>query len=294
MNKIIIIGCGNVGLAYAYSLISQKFNVKEIILIDPRDEKTKGEAMDLNHASVINESFINFKYGTYKDCENADLICITAGNDVHVNDRDKSLDNNLIILKEIIKNIKKTSFKGFYLIATNPVDIITYYTQKLTNQDPNKVIGTGTLLDTARYKFITAQKLNINPDDVKGFFIGQHGKTGFITWSKNENNIDENDKKLIESKVISAAFDIIKRKQNTSYGIGTSLAFITKALTRESATLIPISCFDEKENIYYSYPAYINKNGVIGRKNLNLNENENEKLLKSINKIKKLIEDENK
>ena len=152
MNKLVIIGCGNVGMTYAYSLLNQCLDIKELVLIDVNTEKLYGKVADLNHSIYNLNTSTNVKLGNYSDCQDADIICITAGpsqSDLK-SSRMEDLHKANSILKSIISEINKTNFSGIYLLATNPLDVMTYVTWKYANCNPLKVIGSGTHLDTAR------------------------------------------------------------------------------------------------------------------------------------------------
>jgi L-lactate dehydrogenase len=182
--KVVIIGCGNVGMSYAYSLVNQPSKVTELVLIDINKEKAKGEAMDLNHALPYAPIKMNIKAGSYADCNNADIVCISAGRNQEPGEtRHDLINKNLVVFKDILSNIQKTSFDGIYLIATNPVDIMSYVTYKLTG-DSNKVIGSGTTLDTARLKHLLSEKLKISTNNIHAYVMGEHGDSEMIVWSK--------------------------------------------------------------------------------------------------------------
>src|SRR5690554_3188436 len=154
-NKIVIISCGNVGMSYAYALLNQKTKVTDIVLIDIDEERVIGEVMDLNHALPFAPSKINIKAGTYVDCMNASIVCICAGAAQKKGEtRLNLIHRNEKIVKDIIDKVLTTNFHGIFLVVTNPVDVITYITQKHSKFPTGKVIGTGTTLDTARLRFL--------------------------------------------------------------------------------------------------------------------------------------------
>ena len=184
MNKVVIIGCGNVGMSYAYSLINQKCNIDELVLIDKNMEKAEGEAMDLNHSIPYSPNTINIKVGNYNDCSNADIVVLSAGANQEVGETRLDLINkNDIIFKSIIDLVMGSGFKGIFLIATNPVDVMSYITYKYSGLDSNKVIGTGTSLDTSRLRYMLSKKLDISPKNVHAYVMGEHGDSEFIAWS---------------------------------------------------------------------------------------------------------------
>ena len=163
MNKVVIIGCGNVGMSYAYALVNQKTYVDELILIDINVEKTIGEAMDLNHCLPYSPSKMKIRVGTYDDCKDAKIVVITAGASQKVGEtRMDLIHKNASIFKSIVTSVKDSGFNGIYLVATNPLDVMTYLTLKYSGTSFNKVIGTGAALDTARLRFLIADKIHVS------------------------------------------------------------------------------------------------------------------------------------
>ena len=294
MNKIVIIGCGNVGMSYAYSLINQKCNVDELILIDKNMEKAKGEAMDLNHSIPYSPNVINIKAGDYSDCANADIVMLSAGANQEVGEtRLDLIHKNDIIFKSIIELVMKSGFKGIFLVATNPVDAMSYITYKYSGLNPNKIIGTGTSLDTARLRYMLSRKFDINPKNVHAYVMGEHGDSEFVAWSTSligtisiNNKLTKEEKLEISTQVRDSAYEIIKKKGNTSYGIGTCLVRITNAILNDENAIITVSSYDE-EGLYISIPCVISREGIREKLDINLS-NEEEELL---NKSKKIIKE---
>lgn len=298
MSKIVIVGCGNVGMSYAYSLINQKCSVDELVLIDKNMGKAEGEAMDLNHSIPYSPNSINIKVGNYNDCSNADIVVLSAGANQEVGEtRLDLIHKNDIIFKSIINSIMESGFNGIFLIATNPVDAMSYITYKYSGLDSNKVIGTGTSLDTARLRYMLSKKLNISPKNVHAYVMGEHGDSEFIAWSTamvGTINISDKltfeEKKEIGIQVRDSAYDIIKKKGNTSYGIGTCLLRITNAILNDENAIITVSCYDNNE-LYVSIPCVINREGIKEKLDINLNEEEEKMLNKSKEIIKGVIEE---
>ena len=183
-NKVVIIGCGNVGMSYAYALLNQRTYVNKLVLIDLDEKRLEGEVMDLNHCLSYAPSKISINKGAYNDCSDAKIVVIAAGvNQKEGETRLNLLERNANIFKNIIDNVKNSGFNGIFLIATNPVDIMTYITYKYSNFPSTKVIGTGTSLDTARLQLMIGKKLCINPKNIQGYVMGEHGDSEFIPWS---------------------------------------------------------------------------------------------------------------
>ena len=297
-NKVVLIGCGNVGMSYAYALLNQRTNVNELVLIDINKEKVEGEVMDLNHCLAFAPSKIEIKNGEYRDCSDATLVVIAAGaNQAPGETRMDLINKNSKIFKSIISEVVNSGFNGIFLVATNPLDVMTYLTWKYSGFDTNKVMGSGTSLDTARLRYLVGEKIGVSPKSVHAYVIGEHGDSEFVPWSnvnvagqeiykflKNE------DLELIESEVRNAAYEIINRKGATYYGIGMALVMITNAILSDEDRIVTVSNYDSIDNVYIGTPAIVNRNGVKERIYVELNEEEQEKLNKSIGVIKDAIE----
>lgn len=296
-NKVVIVGCGNVGMSYAYALLNQRTYINELVLIDINKEKASGEAMDLNHGLSFAPSKINIRVGDYSDCGDAKIVAIAAGANQNPGEtRMDLIHKNNKVFKEIISEIKKSGFNGIYLIATNPVDVMTYITYKHSECSPNKVIGTGTTLDTARLKYEIATRLNLNPKNIHAYVIGEHGDTEFVPWN-NANISLQNIKDFLSqdeldeicSKVRNAAYEIINKKGNTSYGIGMSMVRITNAILGNENLILPVSSYDKNNNVFIGGPTLLNSSGVVKRIFIKLTDEEAIKLQKSIDTIKNAI-----
>ena len=296
-NKVVIIGCGNVGMSYAYSMLNQRTSVNELVLIDINKEKTIGEVMDLNHGLPFGPSKINIKAGDYSDCHDAKIVMIAAGRNQDVGEtRMDLIDKNKVVFKDIIEKVVNSGFKGIFIIATNPVDIMAYITWKYSKFPKEKVIGTGTTLDTARLRYELGDELKINSKNVHAYVIGEHGDTEFVPWSNatvglsNINDfINEKEKEEFETKVRNMAYEIIKMKGNTSYGIGMVTTRITNAILNDENTILTVSSYDSVNNLFIGYPTIINQNGAIKRLNFPLSIEENKKYQYSINTLKEEI-----
>lgn len=296
-NKVIIIGCGNVGMSYAYALLNQQTNVQELVLIDIDKERTIGEAMDLNHCLAFAPSKIKIKAGDYSDCRNAKIVCIAAGaNQSPGETRMDLIHKNSKIFKNIVEEVMKNDFKGIFLIATNPLDVMTYLTWRYSKLPSNQVIGSGTSLDTARLRYMIGENLKINPKNVHAYVIGEHGDSEFVPWSNASVGLQNIKEFLTESElnkiyidVRDAAYDIINRKGATCYGIGMCLVRITNAILNDENSIITVSTYDEKSKVFIGLPAVINNCGVREKVYVNLNEEETKKLQSSIDIIKDVI-----
>ena len=297
-NKVVLVGCGNVGMAYAYALVNQKVYVDELVLIDINEKKAEGEAMDLNHCQFYSQSKIKIRTGNYDDCLDAKIVVITAGANQNPGETRMDLINkNAKIFKSIINSIKNSGFNGIYLVATNPLDVMTYITLKYSEALPNRVVGSGTTLDTARLRFLLSEKIGICPKNIEAYVIGEHGDSEFIPWSnanialKNiKDFLTEEEMLEIEDEVRNSAYEIIERKGATAYGIGMSLVRITNAIIEDKNIILPVSSYDFKNDVCISTPAIVSANGVKEKMFIPLNDEEKDKLINSINVIKKAIE----
>ena len=270
-NKVVVIGCGNVGMSYAYALLNQRTYVNELVLIDLNKERITGEVMDLNHCLAFAPSKISIKAGDYSDCTDAALVVIAAGANQEVGEtRMDLIYKNSKIFKSIIDNVMASGFNGIFLVATNPLDVMTYITHKYSNLPANKVIGSGTSLDTSRLRYLIGEKLNINPKNVHAYVIGEHGDSEFVPWSnvniglQNINDyLTHEQEEIIENNVRNAAYEIINRKGATYYGIGMCLVRITNAILGDENSVITVSVYDENNDVFAGFPTIINKGGTV-------------------------------
>ncbi|MFC4388925.1 L-lactate dehydrogenase [Gracilibacillus marinus] len=280
MRKVVLIGTGAVGTAYAYSLINQGF-ITDLVLIDMNEEKARGEAMDLIHGMAFASSNIDVKHGTYEECSNADIVCVTAGaNQKPGETRLELVEKNAKIMQSITQKVVENGFDGIFLIASNPVDILTHVCQKESGFEPSRVIGSGTTLDTARFKVLLGEYLELDPRNVHAVIIGEHGDSELPVWSQASIGTENLDKVLkrrnnpsdaenleqIFINVKNAAYEIINRKGVTNFGIGMSLSRITKAILNDENSILPVSCLldnkYEQHDIYMSVPAVVNREGI--------------------------------
>lgn len=296
-NKVVIIGCGNVGMSYAYALLNQRSNVQELVLIDIQQDRIIGEAMDLNHCLAFAPTKIQIKAGDYSDCKDATIVCIAAGANQNPGETRMDLINkNSKIFKSIVESVMASGFNGIFLVATNPLDVMTYLTWKYSGLDKSRIIGSGTSLDTARLRFIIGSKLHVNPKNVHAYVIGEHGDSEFVSWSNATVGLDsvkdlltENELNQIYVDVRDSAYDIIKRKGATYYGIGMCLVRITNSILGDENSIITVSSYNEENGIFIGMPTIINKSGVKEVCKIILSPDEQEKFDNSIRTIKEAI-----
>lgn len=309
--RVALVGCGMVGMSYAYALLNTDL-CNELILIDINEEKAKGEAMDLNHGLCFSGSHMKIRAGSFEDCQYADLVVITAsaGSRKPGETRFDLLNKNVTVFKSFVSKIVASGFNGIFLVASNPVDVMTRITYELSGFPANRVIGSGTTLDTARLRYLIGDYFQADPHSVHGYVIGEHGDSEFVPFSQlnlSTKNVEEffNDErfhgdykredveKIIE-KVKDSGAEVIKAKGATYYGIGMSLVRITKAIFGDENSVITVSSRLNGEyglrDVYLGLPAYVNRNGVRKILPLNLTDEEIEKLNNSYNILKDSFE----
>ncbi|WP_326717073.1 L-lactate dehydrogenase [Vagococcus jeotgali] len=305
--KIIVIGNGAVGSSYTFALVTQNI-AQEIGIIDINVDKAQGDALDLSHALAFT-SPKKIYAATYNDCHDADIVVITAGAAQKPGETRLDLVNkNLKIFKNIVDNVVASGFNGIFLIATNPVDILTYATWKFSGFPHHKVIGSGTSLDSARFRQTIAELVGVDARNVHGYILGEHGDTEFPVWShaniaglqiyewvKDHPEIDEEELVNIFFKVRDAAYTIIDKKGATFYGIAVSLARITKAILNDENAVLPLSIYldgqYDLDDIYIGAPAVINRQGVNQVIEIPLTDAEQEKFAYSANRLKDIMQD---
>ncbi len=254
--SVAIIGTGNVGVAAAYALFNQRI-ASEIILVDLNQERAEGEAMDLMHGQLLVGN-VKVRAGTYKDLKDTQVVVVTAG--VGQKSPDESrlelLNRNAAVYNDIISKLDEHAPNAILIIATNPVDILTYVSQKLSSREPQRIIGTGTLLDTARFRALLGRYYDVDPRSVHAYILGEHGDSEVPIWSQAniggqpiQNNTvlgkpynkEALDKLFEESK--NAAYEIIKRKGFTNSAIGVVIARIVEGILEDEKSVIPVSAY---------------------------------------------------
>ena len=296
-NKIMIVGTGNVGASIAYALINQRTAVNEIVLTDIIAHDAEGEAMDLRDALAVAPSFVKIKNGTYKDAKDCDVVVITAGaNQKPGESRMDLLQKNANILKGMIDQIMDSGFNGIFLVVTNPMDVLTYLTMKYSGLPAEKVIGSGTVLDSARLRTRIASFLDVNPKSVHAYQIGEHGDTELTAWSladmsgqKVTGLLKKDVRNGISDFVKNEAYDIIEKKGATYYGIATCVTQILNSILNDEMRVLPVSSYDQFSDTSFGWPTVVGRKGVIRRLDLSLSEHEGVELQKSINALKKAI-----
>lgn len=309
VNRVVLIGTGAVGCSYAYSMINQGV-AEELVLIDVNEAKAEGEVMDLNHGMPFSPSPLKVWKGSYQDCATADLVVITAGLAQKPGEtRLQLVEKNTKIFKQIVASIMESGFDGIFLVATNPVDILTYVTWKESGLPKERVIGSGTVLDSARLRFNLGQFFDVDTRNVHAYIIGEHGDTELPVWSCSSIGVEKletvlakkNDLKKecldeIFTNVRDAAYHIIERKGATFYGIGMSLVRITKAILNNENCILTVSAYLNGEyghnDVYIGVPAVINRNGIREVIEIDLNDLEKDQFNHSVEVLKRTMNPE--
>ncbi len=305
--KAVMIGCGFVGSASVFSLM-QSGLFSEIAMIDVDREKAEGEAMDISHGIPF-ASHMRIYAGDYEDVKDAGIVIITAGaNQKPGESRLDLVKKNVGIFKKIIPTIMEQGFDGIILVVANPVDILTYVAQKLSGLPENRVIGSGTVLDTARLKNRLSEHLEVDSRSVHAFIIGEHGDSEIAAWSSaNVSGIPINDfcemrghyqheksTREIAEAVKNSAYDIIQRKQATYFGVAMAVKRICEVIVRDEKSILPVSTMMHGEHgvdgVVLSMPCIVGKDGIETKVPFLLNEEEKLKLQESAKMLKGIIE----
>ncbi len=307
--KVSIIGCGNVGIRYAYALVLNSL-ARDIMLVDIDRAKAEGESMDLSHASAFLPA-VDVQAGGYEDISGSDLVVITAGkSQTKGADRLELTQVNIDLFKKIIPQIMEYAPEAIFLVVTNPVDILSYATYKISEKPARQVIGSGTTLDTARLKSEIAKHCKLNAKNIHAYILGEHGDSEVAIWSSamvggilfkdfcplckqaRSRCFDEDLKDIFES-VKDSAYEIIKRKGETSYGVGVALAAITRAVLNNQNSILPVSTLVDGvlgiKDVYLSLPAVLNRNGIREVLDLRFSTSEQRSLKESASKLKNVI-----
>ena len=301
--KIVLVGTGFVGMSMAYSMLNRG-GINELVLVDLDKEKTIGEEMDLSHGLPYAPQKMVIKAGDYSDCKDAQIVVITAGAAQKLGQTRLDLaEVNTKIMKSITKQIMASGFNGIIIVASNPVDLMTYVVAKVSGLPKNQVLGSGTVLDTARLRYLLADYFEISSKNIHSYIMGEHGDSSFVPWKHayigcksvidimKDNNHPMSDLEKIHKDVVNAGYEIIEKKKATYYGIGMALNRIVRAILDNENSILTVSTYLEngkygQDDIYIGIPAVINVNGVRELIELELDEKEKEQLNHSCEIIK--------
>lgn len=294
-HKVVIVGSGKVGTTFAFALQLSGL-VGEIVLIDLDTQRTEGEVMDLNHAVPLTNP-IHIYQGSYQDCVDAEVIVIAAGSAQRPQETRLDLNKrNAAIFKQIIPQVLEFNRDAILLIATNPVDILSYVAHKISGLPASRVIGSGTILDTSRFRWLLGQHFSLDARNVHAYIIGEHGDSEVAVWSLANIagmpldqycqsigcSIPEDQRQNISNQVRNAAYEIISRKGATFYAVAAGLVRIVESILRNQYSVLSISNlvpgYYGIEDVYLSLPAVINQQGVAHVLELPLDNKEKDEL----------------
>lgn len=304
--KAVMIGCGFVGSATVFALM-QSGLFSEIAMIDADMNKAEGEAMDISHGIPFAKQMKVYA-GDYDDVRDAGIVIVTAGANQKPDETRLDLVNkNVAIFKQIIPEIAERGFEGILLVVANPVDILTQVAQKLSGLPENRVIGSGTVLDTGRLKYRLSEHLGVDSKSIHAFIIGEHGDSEIAAWSSaNVSGIPLNDfcemrghyqhdkaTKEIAEKVKNSAYEIIQRKRATYYGVAMAVKRICEVIVRDEKSILPVSTAMHGEHgvdgVVLSMPCIVGKDGIETKVPITLNQTEEEQLLNSARVLRDII-----
>lgn len=308
-SKVAIIGAGNVGSTFAYSLMISGL-AREICLVDRNELRAKGECMDLNHGASFVPPAKIYPAG-YEGCEDADIVVITAG--ARQNPDETRIDlvkRNAAIFKDIIPKITEYAKDSILLVVTNPMDILTYVAQKVSGFPKNRVLGSGTVLDTSRFRYLISEHCGVDPRNVHAYIIGEHGDTELPVWSSADiggmllknycpacerHCSSPNELEKLFDEVKTAAYKIIEAKGSTYYAIGLALVRIAQSILRDENSILPVSTFIEDyygvDDVCLSIPSIVNRQGVKKFLKISLSDKEKEQFKHSAEMMKKVIKE---
>ena len=306
--KVVLVGAGFVGMSMAYSLLNQG-GVEELVLIDVNKDKTIGEEMDLSDGLPYAPHKMKIKAGDYSECKDANIVVITAGLAQKPGQTRLELAVvNAKIMKEITQNVMANGFSGVFIVASNPVDLMSYVVAEVSGMPKSKVIGSGTVLDTARLRYLIAEYLQVSSKNVHAYILGEHGDSSLVPWDHcyvgckkmidimKDNNHPMEDLKKIHDGVWQAAYKIIEKKKATYYGIGMALNRLVHAVLNDENSILTVSTYQNneygQEGMYIGVPAIINKDGVKEILELKLNDEDQAKFNHSCEIMKENIEKE--
>lgn len=304
--RVAVVGVGNVGATFAYALLMSG-RASEIVLIDANQARAEGEAMDLNHAVPFAPP-ARIWAGTYADCAGAAVTVITAGAAQKPGETRLDLvKKNTAIFKSIIPQVAQHNPNGIILVAANPVDVLSYVAWKLSGLPAARVIGSGTILDTARFRYLLSQYYGVDPRSVHAYILGEHGDSEVPAWSLaniagmrlkdfcclQDVRYDQTRMDEIFAQTRDAAYQIIQRKGATFYAIGAGLMRIVEAILRDQSTVLSVSSLIDRyygiDDVYFSLPAVVDRGGIEALLRLELDEMEIVGLRRSADVLKSTI-----
>lgn len=297
--KIVLVGTGMVGMSFAYAALNQHI-CDELVLVDIDRKRANGEAMDLNHGLAFSGTSMKISAGGYEDCTDADIVAICAGvNQKPGESRLQLLQRNTQVFRSIVEPVVASGFGGIFLVATNPVDIMTRVTYELSGFNANRVLGTGTTLDTARLRYLLGDYFGVDARNMHAYVMGEHGDSEFVPWSQAmlatrsvldicrspQNRYQLEDLETISTEVRDAAQKIIEAKKATYYGIGMAMTRIARAILSNESSVLTVSArlrgeYGQKD-VFVGVPCIVNRQGVERVLELAITDEEQEKMSRS-------------
>lgn len=305
--KIMLVGTGFVGMSFAYSLLSEK-GIDELVLVDVNQDKARGEQMDLSDGLLYANTKMKITAGTYEDAKDTNIVVLTAGAAQKPGQsRLELVKINASITKGVCEELKKNNFDGLLVVANNPVDIMTYVAWKTSGLPKNHVIGSGTVLDSARLRHALSERLGFAASNIHAYIMGEHGDSSFVPWIHtyigtkhlleylDENNIDLSEMQDIYISVRDKAYKIIELKKATYYGIGLALKRIVSCILNNEKAILPVSSYQDgeygREGYFIGTPSVVGSNGIEQVIRLPLNENDQQRFNNSFDTLKKTIDE---
>lgn len=280
-SKVVIVGAGNVGSNTAFSIVSQGI-CEDVCLIDVNKDVAEGQALDMSDAVYFMNRTMHVHAGGYEQCEDADIVVVTAAAPMprDSNDRLEMLKPSLHVVRDVVTNVMESGFNGIFVVVSNPVDIMAYYTWRVSGLPRERVIGSGTYLDTARLCRALSDMYDLAPASVEAFVLGEHGDSEIVSWNSatiggkrvddvlrdNADRTKGTTREDLRKRTIQAGWDVFSRKGNTCYGIAASVTAIAKSILQDENRIIPVSvCVDGMygiEGTYLSVPTILDHSGA--------------------------------
>ncbi|WAA09986.1 L-lactate dehydrogenase [Fervidibacillus albus] len=307
LSRVAIVGTGYVGASYAFAMVNQGI-ASELCLIDINREKAMGDVMDLNHGLPFAPSRTKIWLGDYSDCKEADIVVLTAGaNQKRGETRLDLLNKNTKIFQSIVNQVMEAGFDGIFIVATNPVDVLSYVVWKVSRMPKEKVIGSGTILDTARFRFLLGEYFQVDPKNIHAYIIGEHGDSELPVWSsadvgviplcdylKKKKGFQQCDLDDIFIHVRDAAYEIIEKKEATYYAIAMALVRLTKVILNDEHSILTVSTYLDgeygHEDVFIGVPSIVSRQGIKQILEIELNDGEKSMFNRSVQILKEMAE----
>ncbi len=292
-----IVGTGNVGASIAFALLNQRTPVSELVLTDLDMADAEGEAMDLRDALAVAPSWLKIRASDYSAAKDCDICVLTAGpNQKPGETRLDLLQKNASITRSIVEQVMKNGFDGIFIVVSNPMDALSYLTWQYSGLPCERVIGSGTILDSARLRFKLAEELGVHPKSVHAYQVGEHGDSEFTLWSSAnvggeslEKLLPAAERQRITEAVRHEAYEIIQKKGATHYGIGVCTVQLINCILNDERRVMSVSSLDDCTDVYSGFPCVVGRQGIIKRLEIKMTEKEGIAMQKSVNVLKQTL-----